>query len=422
MHPDTGRTDSVPVPGAPSSITTAVVSLFESAGPGATVEIAMYQAGDDKLKDASADTQLIKAAMKNAARRVHAINIITDGSVDEDQTFWDQVDRIQHVNVKRCNHACYRNGHALMHNKFMLVDNTNWTPGAEDVVLQMTSNWRNNQLSARLWNSALQMWGDMTLYAGYHAYFSRLWGCAPACTGEPDPQGFDGKAGSGVHVTLFPQKGVDDPLLNELDEIGGCSGTEVDIAMNGWRPDTRGMLILAKLEDLAAANCLVRVVVQKSADGTDIGSMLPMTVLAPTSHCTGGKDGRADTTQLAPTVHSKYILIRGNYKHARGATVVSTGSERFVSASLHRADETWVKVVSTATRNQDNAAVYAAYAANFNAMWTSTPSCWTPARGRPAALDAEYGCMKRTALAGVAGAAALVAALTPSSSAATGPL
>lgn len=378
----TGRADQIPVPGAPSQITTAIVSLFESAAKDATIEIAMYQASDSQLTDGTADTQLIKKAIKDAAPRVHAINILTDGFLDEDQTFWDAVDKVSHVNVKRCNHACYRNGHALMHNKFMLVDNTNWTPNRENVVLQMTSNWRNAQLSSRLWNSALQLWGDQVLYAGYHSYFAQMWGCAPSCIGQPEPQAFDGKPGTGVHVTLFPHAGTDDPVLTELDGLDDCSGAEIDIAMNGWLPDTRGLLILQKLEDLAAANCLVRIVVQKARDGTDIGNVLPTTVLGPTSHCTDGKNGndddkpgRTDTTKLAPTVHSKYILMRGKYLGEKGTTIVSTGSERFVGASLNRADETWLQVTSSPTHNPDNAAVYGAYLANFNAMWASTPSC-----------------------------------------------
>ena len=375
VQADTDRVNHVPVPGAPSQITTAIVGLFESAAKGSTIEIAMYQASDGNLANGTADTQLIKQAIKNAAPRVRAINVLTDGFLDEDQEFWDQIDKVPHVNVKRCNHACYRQGHALMHNKFMLVDNTNWTPGVEDVVLQMTANWRNSQLSSRLWNSALQMWGDKVLYAGYHKYFTEMWGCAPSCIGEPQPQSFDGKAGSGVHVTLFPHIGVDDPLLTELDGLDGCSGAEVDIAMNGWIPDARGLMILQKLEDLAAADCLVRIVVQKSRNGDDMGSILPTTILGPTSHCSDVKDGRADTTKLAPPVHSKYMLIRGTYLGHKATTVVSTGSERFVGASLNRADETWVQVVATANHNPDNASVYAAYHANFDAMWTSTPTC-----------------------------------------------
>jgi hypothetical protein len=130
------------------------------------------------------------------------------------------------------------------------------------------------------------------------------------------------------------------------------------------------------------------VVVQKTADERSIGAVLPSTNLAPTAHCTDGRDDGEDptgngaetdepydVTSLVPTVHSKYILIRGTYKGQKDAMVVSTGSERFVNASLNRADETWMKLISSPRDNQDNAAVYAAYLANFNAMWASTPAC-----------------------------------------------
>ena len=52
------------MPGGPSSITTAVVGLLESAASGATINIAMYEADNGRVTNVSADMTLIKQAIK----------------------------------------------------------------------------------------------------------------------------------------------------------------------------------------------------------------------------------------------------------------------------------------------------------------------------------------------------------------------
>ena len=61
-----------------------------------------------------------------------------------------------------------------MHNKCLTISDTSATPVPEGLILQMTSNWTGPQLSSQFYNSAVQIWGDEALYAGYNAYFSIL--------------------------------------------------------------------------------------------------------------------------------------------------------------------------------------------------------------------------------------------------------
>jgi phosphatidylserine/phosphatidylglycerophosphate/cardiolipin synthase-like enzyme len=362
------------VPGAPSEITTAIVALLASARPDATVTIAMFQSSDDGLSQPTGDTALIKSALRRAAQRVKAINVVIDGR-QGDQSFWHSISHYPNVDLRRCHHACFFHGSGLMHNKFLLVDDTSWTSSKEHVVLQMTANWRDIQLNSRFWNSALQIWGDKTLYRGYRSYARRLLACAPQCTGLPDPRGFSSDPATGAHVALFPRTGTTDPVVNELDDLKQCArGGGIDIAMNDWRLGTRGMTILDRLETLAKRGCQVRIVVQGDRSN-GIASVLPGTALAHNSHCTTHRGLSPDVGKLVPIVHSKYLLMHGTFRGVPDSTVVSTGSERFNNESLLMDDETWLTLVGSPHRNRVNSTVWAAYEANFDEMWTATPAC-----------------------------------------------
>jgi phosphatidylserine/phosphatidylglycerophosphate/cardiolipin synthase-like enzyme len=374
VRPSQGREDPLlVVPGAPSGITTDIVTLLSSATARASVTIAMFRSSDDGLSEVAADTALIKTALRKASQRVRRINVLVDGQ--QDGTFWRSLEKLPNVTVRNCLGACYHQGHGLMHNKFMLVDDTSWTPGKEHVVLQLTANWSDVQLSSQNWNSALQISGDEKLYDGYLGYYQQLWRCAPRCQGAPTPQGFAGSEGSGIRVDLFPRRGLDDPILAELFDLTHCpTGGGVDIAVNDWRRDSRGVHILRRLEELKAAGCSIRVVVQRNQRG-GIARLLPRSLIASSSHCSSHRSAAVDRTRFTPLVHSKYMLIHGTFRGISGSTVVSTGSARFSWPSLIRDDETWMTLRSTPGNHPANAVVFGTYEANFNQMWAATPVC-----------------------------------------------
>lgn len=371
-------------PGGPSGITAAIVALLSSATARSTVTIAMYSANGGDAATPGSDTAYVRDAIRRAALRVAAVNVLVDGV--RSTSFWEPLDAIPGVTVRRCRSACFFPGRSVMHNKFVLVDDTVWTPGRENVVLQMTANWNDGQLSRANWNSALQVWGDQRLYGAYLRYHRQLFSCSPRCTGAPKPQDADGALGTGARLAMFPRSGTDDPVLRELVALSRCGpGGGVDVAVNDWRQDRRGLAILARLEALARAGCQVRIVVPRGRDGVDIGALLPRTPLARTAHCTGftapgypapaGDVTVPDPRTVLPRVHSKYILLRGTHDGVPNTLVVSTGSERFAAGARSRADETWLTLTAAAGSHVPNAAVYAQFAANFDRMYAVTPPC-----------------------------------------------
>lgn len=371
-----GGSAQVRAPGAPSRITGAIVAALTSASAGATVSIAMFNASDDTLSKGGVDTRLIQTALRAASHRVRAIDVLVDSG--HDRSLWRSLGRLPHLSVRACDGACFHRGSGIMHNKFLLVDNTTWTPGIEHVVLQLTANLTDAQLSNRNWNSGLQIAGDRALYDGYRHYFDQLWACAPGCVGAPNPQDFSGSPGSGMSVNLFPRVDGADPVLDELDALTDCSrDSEVDIAVNDWRMGGRGLEILDRLEQLQADGCRVRVIVQAN-EHAGIARVLPDSSLADAAHCTSHGRAAVDRMRLSPRVHSKYVLLRGTFRGVAHSTVVSTGSERFSGTSRVHDDETWLTLWAHPGHNPVNAAVYATYAANFDEMWSSTPVCAPP--------------------------------------------
>jgi hypothetical protein len=205
------------------------------------------------------------------------------------------------------------------------------------------------------------------------------------------PQDFTGTRGSGMSVAVFPRLGYDDPVLEELNDLTGCGKSGgVEIAVNDWRLDPRGLAILDRLEWLADRGCSVRVVVPEGVNGHGIGSLLPHSSLAETAHCTSHRDAlrttdddtksttmpdQRDQRDFVPRVHSKYLLMAGRFRGIPNSTVVSTGSERLAGEARYRADETWMTLAATAPKHAANAAVHAQFKANFEEMYAVTPVC-----------------------------------------------
>jgi hypothetical protein len=375
---------SVRVPGAPSPLTAAIVSLLDSATPRATVTIAMYNASVSDATKTVGDASLVRRALRQTALRVRTLNVLVDGDRDG-RAFWKPLMNLPRVTVRQCDSACYHRGSGVMHNKFVLVDDTRWTPGAEHVVLQLTANLSDGQLSNLHWNSAVQLWGDEQLYQAYLTYHRTLFRCAPACSGAPTPQNFAGSAPTGARLAVFPRAGADDPVLAELQALTSCGpGGGVDVTVNDWWQDSRGFALLARLEALARAGCRVRIVVPEGVEGERIGAVLPHSALAATSRCAssraaqrarGETEGLPQQRQLVPRVHSKYVLMRGVYHGVPNSTIVSTGSERFTGGARNLADETWLSLVSRPGQSMENAMLYAQFKANFDEMYAVTPRC-----------------------------------------------
>ena len=394
-----------------SSITAAVINLIDAAAPGATIRIAMYYMQKSSLNIPS-EVDLIGQSLKAALLRGVRVLVVSGNEFSDcdsnTRNYFCELkndpvpipDSIESAEVRYCRPACFSAGlEDKMHNKFLLVNNTVWTPEMEYVVLQMTSNWSAGQLSSKFYNSAVQVWGDFGLHNGYRNYFEELVDCAETsadhCPGDTPVLWRSGDAGSGTSVDLFPKPGgADDPLLSQLQSVGCTYQNQpgaIEVAMGIWSANPRGIAILDELEELdAQGGCLVRIVV---ADGQPIVDHLSDADFKLKPHC-GGLDTYlsdapselptevAGLEDPAPPVHSKYVLIRGRYEGQQNNHVVLTGSMNISHGALYDNDETWMEFKSTTGAIvpviAENVALHAQYSAQFDALWAATPPCAVP--------------------------------------------
>jgi hypothetical protein len=407
-------------PGAPSAITQAIRLFLNRAYDATTIDIALFEltnadptgtglAPTGQFGPRGTDVEMIAQEIKAAGNAGATIRIVLDDDAfgnttgaDPTEPLAKALDLLDGVEVYRCINACYVGdstiaGRRVNHNKFMLADTLLAEPraGAGDVqadvavvqnnVLQMTSNWTNNQLSSRLWNSAVEF-HDAALYTGYKGYWNSIYGCAtqPSHTcGATYPQNntWTGDLGK-TRAWVFPR--VSDPILDSL-QATSCAGPTagvVGLSASVWGDDVRGRGILGELQQLANNGCLVRVVVSATAEIVTSGQ-LPDPTQNPLfqAHCTGGSsagneidDPDLDTSPYAafPRVHSKYLLISGTYSGTPDSHMFFMGSDNLNKKSLSGgSDNTWVNLQRAPGDNR----LYGSFEHNFDDMFANTAPC-----------------------------------------------
>jgi hypothetical protein len=237
-----------PALGAPSTITAAVMNIFERAYGQSDVRIAMYKMSnvdptgllpvdDEGHPQGPTDMRLIANAMADAAAAGAHIQLLIDGRSFTNGIV-EELDSLDGIDVFRCGSGntyggCYQYGYRhVQHNKFVIADTLLSVPRVEggivnnqlaaatvsDVVLQMTSNWSNRQLNSHFFNSALEFVGDDSLYDGYEQYWTGLKNCSlqggvdHTCGAATPTSSFSG--GTGQSIVTFPRTGSADPHTN----------------------------------------------------------------------------------------------------------------------------------------------------------------------------------------------------------------
>ncbi|AXG79008.1 phospholipase D-like domain-containing protein [Streptomyces paludis] len=250
---------------------------------------------------------------------------------------------------------------SINHNKFFLFSKVGAT---EKVVFQTSANLTTSQRK-RYYNNAVTIPdAGSGLYAAYRAYWGDLRDKGASGSGTDN---YYLTQQSGPYKTyFFPRKetsgtydtnpGTDTivSLLNNVDCAGGA--TQIRIGMYAF---TR-VQVADRLAELKKAGCRVDVVHNNESGniGTKVQAALTgkMTTL---SRCSGAfVDVDGATQQIG--VHSKYMLIEGVYLGSANRKIVFTGSHNYTFPNLRANDETLLKI--------DDAAVYASYKANFEAM------------------------------------------------------
>ncbi|WP_433440861.1 phospholipase D-like domain-containing protein [Nonomuraea sp. CA-141351] len=238
-------------------------------------------------------------------------------------------------------------GNKGQHNKFYLFSRTG---GASDVVVQSSANLTDLN-SSTYWNNAVILPGNRRLYDAYTGYFADL---------AAERKNLDyyrvvqtGGPGGSVRAAFFP-KADGDPIVDELDKVPCEGGTTIRAGMSEW--DTYRIAIPAKLRDLAARGCTVRIVYGIMDD--EVKQLL---LAEPRVELRTLGDGGA----LPGRVHSKYLLIEGSYDGDRDAHWVFTGSHNYIETSLRRNDETLLRL--------NDKGIYRQYVANFERMRAVAP-------------------------------------------------
>ncbi|WP_431917739.1 phospholipase D-like domain-containing protein [Nonomuraea jabiensis] len=162
-----------------------------------------------------------------------------------------------------------------------------------------------------------------------------------------------GGPGGSVRAAFFP-KADGDPIVDELGKVSCQGGTTIRVGMSEW--DTFRIAIPAKLRDLAARGCTVRIVYGIMSD--EVKRLL---LAEPRVELRTLGDGGA----LPGRLHSKYLLIEGSYGGDRDAHWVITGSHNYIETSLRRNDETLLRL--------NDKSIYRQYVANFERMRAVAP-------------------------------------------------
>ena len=136
-----------------------------------------------------------------------------------------------------------------------------------------------------------------------------------------------------------------DPVMNDLSRVRcfGSTGdagrdgrTVIHISMFSWG-GTRGMYITDRLLQLQRAGCVVSVMY--GAPSNDVAAVLRHAAWQGRINLYDTRVDRNDDGQVDLRVHSKYMLISGNFGGNTSAWQLYTGSQNWTDGALTRADE-----------------------------------------------------------------------------------
>ncbi|WP_053750755.1 phospholipase D-like domain-containing protein [Streptomyces sp. MMG1533] len=366
------------------AIRTTFLDVIRTAEPGGTLKLAMYHFWDSTIAQAFVDAH---------ARGVN-VQIVLDSSEttsshDDEVTYPMLRDALgtntsapSFVTTCPVDRSCNSTVNpSINHNKFLIYDYGN---GAYSTVVQSSSNLSPSSYS-KFWNDAMVIDNDHGVYLAYSAYFDKLKAKDPANWAYLTPTPYSPYA-----YYFFPRPADDprpgDTVTGILDNVT-CTYTESGVTKHstvrvGMYKFTR-QAVADKLKAMRTAGCVVDVVYTEMDSADSTGSAGTWEKLhytgGPTLRCFSWDDDGDEGTAQSPTprqiLHSKFLLIEGNYSDKTGRKVMWTGSHNYTGPALTKNDETLLKI--------DDASVYAAYLARYTAARTAaqpgtsdnTPAC-----------------------------------------------
>ncbi len=309
-----------------------IQDLLELAKPGSDVFVSMYTWTRPTMAE---------AFVKAYKRGVHIQIIMNFNRAKrtnlEIYTYLTHEDRLPHTVVKVCYDGCH--GNKINHNKFILFSEL--SDGSRNVVVQSSANLTWSQLKKH--NNLVVIRDDLSLYNAYLNYWFDLH------RDELDLDYYTTELGNtGTKVYFFPRESGD-TILNILNNINGDSDCEIRIAMSIWKNE-RSYLV-ERLAELKSQGCSVRVIVNERYE--DIIALLTARSITYKTYPVEGAE--------VGTVHSKYLLVKGNYSGVQ-RKIVWTGAHNYSRAALKKNDETLLKITDDA--------IYDAFIANWEHLWS----------------------------------------------------
>jgi hypothetical protein len=372
-------------------------TLVDNAAPGSTIKLSMYHITLQR------EAQLLVDAATDPKRRVH-VQVVTDGTSvifpakngipSRSNLAYDLLKKGLGTDTRKASwlvtcpyqihgsgthqtlttHACIGDPRktAINHTKFAVFSRT----GGRTNVTYVTSGNLTLGSGPYAWNNAVTLTGDVTTYKAYAGFHSDL----AHKLRVPRNDYFSYRrpqAGSLGRAYFFPEAGHDpagdidartDVVAGFLDKVA-CTGnrttgtpgdhhTIVRAAVAWWsRPD-----IARKLWALDNAGCDVEVVMTRDAFDAKVVGIL--------TRASGARHGGVKVHYFPNLdhdyVHSKYLLVEGNYNHKPDTKVVWTGSHNFSGTALRTFDETTLQLFG-------GGRLYAPFAANFKAVAAAAP-------------------------------------------------
>jgi len=334
-----------------------ILDLISGVPSGSYIRVALYHLDDLDLANA-----LVTAHQNGVVVRVILDHESAEGSRAGYSTLYNELGNNTASTswVKLCpqNNGCLGTG--INHNKFWMFSQTRGT-GTEiayRVVVQSSSNMTPGSYTG-LWNNAYtivasprapQPGDSRNIYDAYRDYFDRL---------------TDGDASRIIHsesfppykTYFFPKQTVGDTVVGILDNV-----TCVDPATAAHTVIRVGMF---KFTRQAVADKIA----EKVREGCDVAVTYThlgadqWTTLHPSS---GARPALSCYVKLSSRglpkeyVHSKYLLINGNYAGVSGQQLVFTGSHNYTDGALWSNDEALLKI--------DSGSAYAQYLTNFDTL------------------------------------------------------
>ncbi len=264
----------------------------------------------------------------------------------------------------QCPRACIsKEPDSINHNKFVAMSQSG---DLRDVVFQSTANIRSDGSGDAAWNAATVTSNNADLYASYTGYVRDL--SVQLSVPGNDYNAFRPPTRYGFSTPYyFPRTDGTDSVSATLMSVD-CSlaPTRVDVMASFFtRPKVRN-----RLNEMAASGCAVRVIARTDTITREFCDSLQNPIEVRIAD-------KPSATKVG--IHGKYLTISGGFDSSPDARVVWMGSHNLTRNALVRNDETFLLA--------DDAALYAAFTGNFDAIWT-TPSL-TAGCGRAGGVSEE---------------------------------